>query len=48
LVKHEIGLVKRRVDLIEVDTAFFDERREIEAEVVEEIDAVEDAPAMID
>lgn len=48
LVKHEIGLVKRRVDLIEVDTAFFDERREIEAEVAEVLDAVKDAPAVID
>jgi restriction system protein len=48
LVKHEIGLVKRRVDLIEVDTAFFDERREIEAEVVEENAAVDDAPALLD
>jgi restriction system protein len=48
LVKHEIGLVKRRVDLIEVDTAFFDERREIDAAVAEEIGATEQTPGVID
>lgn len=46
LVKHEIGLVKRRVYLIEVDIAFFDERQEIEAAVAEEIGATGKMPSV--
>ncbi len=48
MVKHEIGLVKRRVDLIEVDMAFFDERREIEVEVAQENEVMVDPSALID
>ncbi|MBL8660245.1 MAG: restriction endonuclease [Rhodospirillales bacterium] len=48
LVKHEIGLVKRRVDLIEVDMTFFNERREIGVEASEENELTVDPSALID
>ena len=48
MIKHEIGLVKRRVDLIEVDTAFFDERRDMEAKIAEDIEATVDQSFVVD